>query len=152
VTPLARRTRRLVYRALAAGGAAPPVTALAAALCADVTAVHIAMAELSAARAVVLDGDGELEWALPFSAVRTPYRVISGRRGWHAPCAWDALAIAPLLGVDTTVLASCPDCGEALRVAVTPTTAALLDVPRPEAAVVHFAQPAARWWDDIREA
>ena len=151
MTALARRLRGHLYREFAASGAVPPIAGLTSALDVEPAALGAALAELEAAHAVVLDTRGEVEWALPFAATSTPYRVSTDGRAWHAPCAWDALAIAPLLGVDTHVDASCPDCGDALRLRVTPTGAHLLESPDAPPPVVHFARAAAEWWTDIRE-
>jgi hypothetical protein len=152
MSPLARRLRGTAYRALAQSGRAPRLAGLARVLGADLTAIRSAAAELDAAHLLVLDGHGEIEWALPFSAVSTPNRVSSGTRTWWAPCAWDALALGPLLGLDTIVETSCPDCSTALRVAVSPDeTAVLPPAPAHAIAVVHFARPAAEWWVDIHE-
>ena len=150
MTPLARRVRGQVYRTLAHTGCAPRVEALAQALGVASVIVRHTLGELAAAHALLLDASGDVEWALPFAAVPTPYRVTGGMQAWHTPCAWDALALGPLLGRETVVHAACPDCGEALRVAVTPESATVLDRPAP-AAVVHFGRPAPEWWVDIRE-
>jgi hypothetical protein len=73
--------------------------------------------------------------AEPFSAVPTAFAVRAGDRRWWANCAWDALAIPPLVGVDAVVETACPDCGEALT-------------DRGDA-VAHFAVPARDWWRSI---
>jgi hypothetical protein len=152
VTPLARRLRGTVYRAFAQSGRAPRLAGLARVLRADLATVRAAAAELEAAHLLVLDGQGEIEWALPFSSVTTPNRVSSGAQTWWAPCAWDALAIGPLLELDTLVETSCPDCSTALRLAVSPDDTVVLSPAPPHAtAVVHFARPATDWWVDIRE-
>jgi hypothetical protein len=162
MTPLARRLRGWIFRALAQEGRLPGLASLAPRLEADVAAVRAAAAELDAAHLLVLDQQGEVEWALPFSAVPTPNRVSSGTRTWWTPCAWDALAVAPLLGIETVYETPCPDCGTSLRVAVTAHDATVL-MPAPphvtlgrsavgrSPAVVHFGRPATDWWVDIRE-
>ena len=91
-----------------------------------------------------------------------PQPGLERHRTWWTPCAWDALAVAPLLGIETVYETPCPDCGTALRVAVTPRDARVLTPAPPRlrleqadagrnAAVVHFARPATDWWVDIRE-
>jgi hypothetical protein len=58
------------------------------------------LARLHAAHALVLDRAGEVRMALPFSNVETAYLVESDGRAWPANCAWDALAIPRLLGLE----------------------------------------------------
>ena len=63
---------------------------------------------------------------------------------YFANCIWDALGIPAMLGgVDARIETRCSDCGEALAVEVQDHTV------RGDSQVVHFAVPAARWWDDI---
>jgi hypothetical protein len=81
--------------------------------------------------------------ALPFSAVVTPHRVICGDRSWFANCAWDAFAIPPLMGCDARVESACADCDMPMAYHIEG------DDLRDAHGVVHFAVPAARWWDDI---
>lgn len=93
---------------------------------------------------VLEPGDpGRLRMANPFSAVPTGFRVEAGGRRYFGNCVWDALGIVSLLGGEGRVQASCPDCNQEM----------LLDVSgrelAPIEAVVHFAVPARRWWDDI---
>lgn len=82
--------------------------------------------------------------ALPFSAVPTDYRVESGSRSWWANCAWDALAIPRLLGLDDAVVRDLGDPVRRARVLAVE-SGALVDTH----GFVHFCVPAARWWDDI---
>jgi len=94
--------------------------------------------------ALVLDAaTGAIRMANPFSAVRTPYRVQADGRWWYANCAWDAFGICAALHVDGRVETSCPDCDEALTVAVRD------ELPDDESLLFHCLVPAARWWDDI---
>lgn len=86
---------------------------------------------------------GEVLMAIPFSAVPTPFRVRSGTKEWWANCIWDALGIVAMIHQDAAIQTSCPDCGEALHVAVVSG-----ELSRTEG-VVHFAVPASQWWDDI---
>ena len=98
---------------------------------------------LHGAHALVLDEDGEIRIAHPFSAVPTVHRVEAAGRSWYANCAWDSFGICAALGVDGRVVSSCPDCGAQIE----------LDVRdgRPDAdeTVVRLLVPAERWWDDI---
>lgn len=99
---------------------------------------------LADARLIVLAPGTPLVWmAHPFSALPTPFEVRSEDRRWWGNCVWDGLGILAAVGVDGEVRTSCPDCGEPLR----------LEVRDGEVggdhAVVHYAIPAAHWWDDI---
>jgi hypothetical protein len=69
--------------------------------------------------ALVLDAATEqIRMANPFSAVPTAYRVQADGRSWYANCAWDAFGICAALHTDGLIETSCPDCGQALTVAV----------------------------------
>jgi hypothetical protein len=102
-----------------------------------------ALRRLHDAHAVVLDDDGEIRMANPFSAVPTPYRVEAAGGSWYANCAWDAFGIPAALHVDGRVATACPDCGERLELEVGE------HKPVPADLVFHVVVPAARWWDDI---
>jgi hypothetical protein len=84
----------------------------------------------------------EIRMANPFSAVPTAYRVQADGRWWYANCAWDAFGICAALHAGR-IETSCPDCGEALAVAVRDQR------PDDESLLFHCLVPAARWWDDI---
>jgi hypothetical protein len=105
--------------------------------------VRDAWRRLHDAHALVLDGDGAIRMANPFSAVPTPYRVEAAGRSWYANCAWDAFGICAALHVDGRVDATCPDCGEPIAVEVRD------ERPDDESLVFHCLVPAAQWWDDI---
>jgi hypothetical protein len=87
---------------------------------------------------VLKPGTDEIWMAAPFSGVPTDYvAVVNGRRHF-GNCIWDALGVVALLGGVGRV-----ETGD-LRV-----EAAIRRVSAPRDYVVHFAVPAARWWDDI---
>jgi hypothetical protein len=109
----------------------------------DADEVQAAWRRLHDAHALVLDGDGTLRMANPFSAVPTPYRVEAGGRSWYANCAWDAFGICAALHVDGRIATACPDCGEPIVVEVRD------ERPDDESLVFHCLVPAAQWWDDI---
>ena len=143
LSEVARRVRHAVYRSFAEGQI-PLRADLADALNLPLEAITLAYAGLDEAHAVVLDQhSGEVRMALPFSAVPTPHRVTSGQRSWFANCAWDALAIPLLLACDARIGSACPDCDAPLVYRIE--QGRLLD----PYGVVHFAVPAAKWWDDI---
>ena len=139
----APRVRHAIYKTFAEGGI-PRAATIAHQLRMQVTDVHEAMRELHDAHAIVLDPrTREPRMALPFSAVPTPFSVEGGGRSWFANCAWDAFGIPILLGIDAVITTTCPDCEG--RIVYRVEGGGLVD----SRGVVHFAVPAAKWWDNI---
>ncbi len=113
------RLRALTYSRFVELGRAPTVSEIAEAAGVSAAEAVAGWRRLHDAHALVLDpATDEIRMANPFSAVPTPYRVHAGGRSWYANCAWDALGICAALHVDGRVETSCPDCGEALEIAV----------------------------------
>lgn len=139
-----REVRQRIYDSLAATGAAPTRTDLGRRIGSDID-VNAALRRLHDAHAIVLDAFGSIRMALPFSAVPTAHVVRSGARRWWANCAWDALAVPVVMGIDATIDASWLDDDAPVDLAVRDGRPTHTD------GFVHFAHPAARWWDDIVE-
>ena len=99
-------------------------------------------ARLAAAHVLVLQPNGEILMAPPFSAVPTPFRVVAGEISAFGNCIWDALGIPAMLESDAVITTSCGDCGEAMQVHVT-------DDRVSGEGLLHFALPARQWWNDI---
>lgn len=138
--------RRYVYEHAMTEGAPPASAACAAALSCSADDVRAAFRRLADARVLVLqEGGGEILMAAPFSAVPTPFLVRSGARAYYAPCAWDALGVPVVLGRDAEVEASCGCCGTRMSLRVE--GGALVEGE--PGGVVHFALPAARWWENV---
>ena len=140
-----REVRLFVYRDFLAHGAPPSLTDTARALRITNAEVGESYDRLAAGRVLVLrQGKREILMAAPLSAVETRFRVTltDGRSRW-ANCVWDALGVAAMLHQDATIHASCGDCDEALTLTVQHGKLERAD------GVVHFAVPAAHWWDDI---
>jgi hypothetical protein len=134
-----------VYEHFVSHCRAPSAGAVAVALGAHPDHVREAFRRLAAAHVLVLQPDtAEIWMAMPFSAVPTPFRVTAGDAAWWANCAWDALGVPAMLGQDAVVETRCPLTGAPLQIAL---ASGQLDPTQRE--VVHFAVPAARWWDDI---
>jgi hypothetical protein len=131
--------RNVTYRRFVELGRAPSAEEVAA----DADAVRAAWRRLHDAHALVLDEDGAIRMANPFSAMPTPYEVEAAGRRWYANCAWDAFGICAALHADGTIDTTCPDCGDAIRVVVRDMR------PDDESLVFHCLVPAAHWWDDI---
>jgi hypothetical protein len=140
-----RDVRLFVYRDFLARGIPPSVTDTARALRINAAEVAESYDRLAAGHVIVLrQGTREILMAAPLSAVQTRFRVAlaDGRSRW-ANCVWDALGVAAMLHQDATIHASCGDCDEALMLTVRRGKLEQAD------GVVHFAVPAARWWEDI---
>ena len=105
--------------------------------------VRAAWGRLHDAHAIVLDDDGSLRMANPFSGVPTPHVVEADGRRWYANCAWDAFGICAALGVDGRIETSCRDCGDTIGIDVRDGR------PDDGSLLFHCLVPAARWWDDI---
>ena len=92
---------------------------------------------------IVLEKDGQIRMALPFSNIPTQYKVVSGDRSWWASCAWDALGIPALTGLDSQFEVSCPDCDGQIKIMVESGKLS------GDNGVIHFVVPAMNWWDDV---
>jgi hypothetical protein len=140
-----RRVRLAVYRRVVADGLPPAPEDLAAELGVATTEVGASLGRLADAHVLVLmPGTSSIWMAAPFSAVPTPFEVAVDDRRYFANCIWDALGIPACLHADARIDTSCPDCSEPMRLEVH--DGALRE---PAEGVIHFAIPAARWWEDI---
>jgi hypothetical protein len=141
---LDRQVRLSVYRHLVRTGQPPTIRDTSLDVGVDSTDISASLERLDAGHVLVLHPTTRQLWmAMPFSAIPTPFRVTSGKRAWWANCAWDALGISAMLQTPAEITTSCTDCGDPLTVRTT--GRALRDA----SGVVHFAVPAAAWWDDI---
>jgi len=134
-----------ILRELIAGGAAPSVGDTAAALGVPTSDAATAYDRLAANRVIVLrPGTRDVLMAAPLSAVPTPHAVrLADGRSHYGNCVWDALGVIAMVGEDGDVETVCADCETPLTLTV---RAGALE---PSDAVVHFAVPAAGWWEDI---
>ncbi|HEY7179318.1 MAG TPA: organomercurial lyase [Gaiella sp.] len=135
--------RNVTYRLFVELGGRPSADAVAESLGLAVESVRRGWQRLHDAHALVLDSEGEVRMANPFSGVPTPYRVEAAGRSWYANCAWDAFGICAALHVDGRIDAACPDCGEPIVVEVRDHR------PDDESLVFHSLVGAGHWWDDI---
>ena len=138
------RVRVSVYRHFVRRGLAPEVHDLGDELGASPAVIAASLERLAAARVLVLDPATRRLWmAMPFSAVPTAFRVRTSGGEWWANCAWDALGISAMLRAPAEIITSCAGCGDPPPIC---TTGRALSTG---SGVVHFAVPAASWWDDI---
>ena len=137
------RVRLHLYEWFVDPGRPPTVAETAAALALAESDVSEAYRRLEESRVIVLaPGTLNVWMANPLSAIPTPFGVETPRGSYWGNCVWDALGIPSMLGTDGTVATSCPDCGEPIELRVR-------DGQVEGDAIVHFAVPAARWWDNI---
>jgi Alkylmercury lyase len=119
-----RLVHQAILRAFARTGQAPSHGDLLGVADAARVELAAALAELNHADLIVLDPNGELLAAYPFSAAPTPYRLTLGSGvSVHAMCAIDALGVSAMLGQPVTVTSAQPDTGQQFTVKVDGTRA-----------------------------
>jgi len=143
--PFVTEVKLRIYRAFAETGVAPTSGDVAEALGAPPAEVAAAFDALHAQRLLVPEpGDpSRIRMAPPFSGIETPFRVTIDSRVYYANCAWDALGIPAALHADAAIDARDGHTGEPITLVV------LGGTPVAEPCVIHFAVPAAHWWDDM---
>jgi hypothetical protein len=134
-----------IYETIAQTTQAPTLTDVAMSLSASPEEVEAAIDRLHKKRLLVPEpGDpSRIRMAPPFSGVETPFRVKVRDKVYYANCAWDALGIVAALKADAIIEASDGYTGEPMMLEVRN------GQPVPQPCVIHFAVPAAQWWDDI---
>lgn len=137
------RVKVAVYDHFAATGHRPGVEEVAPRAGVDVEQAREAWRGLRAQRLLVLDPDGAIRMAPPFSGVPTRHEVESGGIRYFANCAWDALGVVAALHRPGTVRSRCAQSGDPFVLDVGPRGPGL------SSWVFHCLVPAARWWDDI---
>jgi hypothetical protein len=138
-----KHVRSQVYAYFLKTGQAPTTGKIAKALSCPLLEVRAAYQRLAAGRALVLQEDGEVLMAEPFSAVPTVFSVEVGKHSWWGNCIWDALGIPAMLKENARIVTSCGCCGESMVLEVK--EGLLLDAP----GIVHFAIPPRDWWNDV---
>jgi len=142
---LDQSVRVAVYQSFVEAGNAPDVDRLSSLLGCLRSEIRASLFRLAAEYVLVLEGDQpQIRMAMPFSATPTPFRVTTAKGQWFANCAWDSLGIPAALGADARIDTTCADCGEMAELEIIGGNLA------EEFGVIHFAIPAAHWWDDIR--
>jgi hypothetical protein len=134
-----------VYDHFAATTNAPTLEDIAQRLSLATADVQSAFDELHGKRLLVPEpGDiTRIRMAPPFSAVPTSFKVhVRGKR-YDANCVWDSLGVLAAFHSDGMVRARDGHSREAMTLVVRN------ESPKPTPCVIHFAVPAAHWWDDI---
>jgi len=142
-TEFDNKLRQQIYRHFLREGRAPTVAEMAEAMAASLRQTRAALRHLCQTHAFVLQEDGELWRAAPFSTVPTPFPVQVGKRSWYGNCIWDALGIPAMLHEDARIGASCGCCN--LEMVLRVEKGRLLD----HKGIIHIAVPACHWYDDI---
>jgi len=132
-----------IYQHFIHEGRAPTVVEMAATLSSPARKVKAALERLAQTHAFVLQENGELWRAAPFSAVPTAFPVRSGKRSWYGNCIWDALGIPAMLHHNARIDASCGCCNYEMILRV---EQGRLLAPK---GIIHIAVPARRWYEDI---
>lgn len=134
-----------IYETIAQTTRAPSSAEVAQALKAPVGEVEAAFERLHMKRLLVPEpGDASrIRMAPPFSGIETPFRVKVRGKVYYANCAWDALGIPAALHEDGVIEASDGQTGEPIKLEVKD------GKPVTQTCAVHFAVPAARWWENI---
>jgi hypothetical protein len=132
-----------IYNHIAETTQAPTVFDMASAVGMREKEVHDGYQRLAAKRVLVLESNGEtIRMAPPFSGIPTQHRVRVGDKEYYANCAWDALGIPAALHSDAEIYSRCEQSKQPLHIVVQ-------GRPFPVPCVIHFAVPAAQWWEDI---
>jgi DNA-binding transcriptional MocR family regulator len=134
-----------IYETIANTARIPSAPEVAQALGASLDNVQAAFKALHQKRLLVPEpGDpSRIRMAPPFSGIETPFRVNAQGKQFYGNCAWDALGIPAALHADASVQTMDAHSGEPITLEVRN------GQPIPEPCVIHFAVPAARWWEDI---
>jgi hypothetical protein len=134
-----------LYETIARTTQAPTAADVAQSLGTSDEEVAAALERLHQKRLLVPEpGDpSRIRMAPPFSGVETSFRVQVQVKVYYANCAWDALGIAAALQAEAIIEASDGYSGEPMTLEVRN------GLPVPQSCVIHFAVPAAQWWDDI---
>jgi hypothetical protein len=135
--------RLYIYRHFIRQGKAPTVAGMAKGLSRPLKQVKAALERLCQSHAFVLQENGGLWRAAPFSAIPTAFPVKIGRHSWYGNCIWDALGIPAMLHRDAHIEASCGCCN--LEMPLRVKNGRLLD----NKGVIHIAVSACHWYEDI---
>lgn len=135
--------RTAVYRLTVETRRVPSSEAVGEALGMGSAAVRAALCRLQEHHHLGLFPDDEVAIANPFSAVETAYPVDTARGRYWATCAWDALGIPAILGIDGWTETRCAGSGAPLSFGVRDGRLAGDD------AVVHMVVPLREAWADI---
>lgn len=140
---LDKHVRQYIYTHFVQMGQAPTIAECAGELSLSIEEIEQAFQRLADGRALVLQGNGEILMAEPFSAVPTTFYVEVGERAWWGNCIWDGLGIVAMLKKDARLVTACGCCNDAMSVEIR--NGELIQ----PSGVVHFGVPPKDWWQDV---
>jgi len=140
---LDERVRLFVYQEILREEKSPTVAQIANALVCSPKQIRQSLCRLSETHAFMLQENGQLWRAAPFSCIPTSFPVRVGKRSWFANCIWDALGIPAMLGKDARIDASCGCCNYDMPVEVKGGRLLL------GKGLIHIAVPAREWYKDV---
>lgn len=142
---LDRRIRYILYNEFAATGRPPSFQVVAERAPCSLDDVGPALSRLESHHALVLAPTSGHIWMVhPFSAVATPFRLEArDGRSYYGNCAWDLMAIPPLLNLDAISVARCAESGGAVELVFERGELVAGD------GVVHLAVPPRHFWDNV---
>jgi hypothetical protein len=134
-----------IYETIAETTKPPTAEHVAKAIGAPAAEVMAAFGRLHAKRLLVPEpaDPARIRMAPPFSGVETAFLVRVRDKAYFANCVWDALSVSAALHTDALVEATDGHTGEPMTLEVKE------GGPLAQRCAIHFAVPAARWWDDI---
>jgi hypothetical protein len=133
-----------IYRHIAATTRPPTVENMARATGRSETEVCEGYQRLFESRVLVLESDDvSIRMAPPFSGVETQHKASVAGKEYYANCAWDALGVVAALGSNGEVSSRCEQSLKPLDLLIRDGEIS------GDPCVVHYAVPAAHWWDDI---
>lgn len=126
-------------------GQIPSVASLAADLSVTREQLAAELETLARRRHLVLDAEGEIAMAHPFTAVPLGFSVMGRDTLWWGGCAWDSFALPHLIPEQSPMLVAttCPACGAPHAWQVGHRS------PPPGGQVAHFLIPTSHMWDDV---
>jgi Alkylmercury lyase len=140
---LDKQVRHYIYDYFVKTGQAPALRHCAQTFSCSPEDIQAAYQRLADGRALVLQSNGEILMAEPFSAVPTTFAVEVGNHAWWGNCIWDALGILAMLHEYGRVVTACGCCNDAMQVEIR--NGQLADA----SGCVHFAIPPKEWWKNV---
>ena len=135
--------RTVIYRTFAQRGSAPAGPEIAAELGSTEHKIHTAMLSLLDHHEIALLPSAEVWMANPFSGIQTDYPVETPHMTCYANCAWDALGVPAILGVDGWTRTRCSQSKEPMEFGV---RGGRLEG---DEGVIHLVTPVRDAWVDI---
>ncbi|HEY8711819.1 MAG TPA: organomercurial lyase [Thermoanaerobaculia bacterium] len=136
------KVRHVVYDITMKEGVPPSAARVAEKAGESAANVLESFLRLADARMLVLQPNGEILMAGPFSAVPTPFAVTTSDFSAYGNCIWDALGIPAMLKSDAVIDTNCADCGEQAKIRVSNGAVA-------GSGFMHFVVPPRLWWMHI---